>query len=266
MPDPQGKPPEPTGPSAFQTLFHYLFGGVVGATLGLAFATLVFYVSVLGFLYAEQPIHGAEPETVTIAQFPEMPFEPPIARVEFAPPEGKQDTAFDADYLGRCWRQISTSLDIRKVAWDLAAWAIAAAAFGLAVGFVGAILQIVLGYYWSPLLGILALLAALAGIGLFVAQDQLALSLPFDLNVEARLVIYAAVAALNLLWISVAGFRFRALLYILTTVVVGEGLKLGLPPQAWTTTALWHACLFLFIPAGYGWRAVERAQQKGIIA
>jgi len=266
MPQIQNQNSAPPGPSAMGTLVHYLIGGACGAVLGAVFAALVFYLTVLGFLYAQQPVQGADPETVNLPQLPDYPLEPPIARADFQPPEGKQDAALDTDYLKACWHQLMAPLDIKQVGMAFAAWAVAAAAFGLAVGLVGAVLQLLFGQYWSPLLGILALLAALAGIGLFVAQDQFAVQLPLDINIEARLIIYASVAALNLLWMSIAGFRFRALLFILATVVVGEAMKLGLPPAAWTTTALWHACLFFFIPAGYGWRAVERAQQKGILA
>ena len=89
--------------------------------------------------------------------------------------------------------------------------------------------------------------------------------MPFELDAQGRLLVYTAVAALNLWWISVAGFRFRALLFIVATAVVGEALQLGLPPAMWTTTALWHVSLFLFVPTGYAWLAVERGETKNII-
>ena len=252
-------------PSALQALVHYLVGGLVGALLGLAFAALVFYLVVLGFLYSQTPIHGATQETVILPNLADFPLTPPIAPVDLEPPEGKTDAAIDTDYLGACWQLLMTAVDARKVGSDLLAWAIVAGIFGLAMGLIGVLSHFAFGQYYSPIFGIVALLAALAGIGIFVSRIQFEIELPIQLNVEGRLIIYGAVAALNLLWLSVAGFRFRAILFILTTVLVGEGLTMGLPPETWTTTAMWHACLFLFVPTGYAWRVVERAKQKGIL-
>ena len=265
MVEPQAAPANPSGPSALRTLGHFLRGGLLGGVVGCAFAVLLFYLLVLGFLYAGQAVQGADQEKIAIPHLPDVVLTPPIAPVDLEPPSGKQDKAVDVDYLGACWGRIWEGIDLGKTWPTLAAWTGVAALFGLAIGLTGALLQLLLGHYWSPLLGVLALCTALAGIGVFVSRDQLPITLPFELDSQGRLLIYTAVATMNLWWISIAGFRFRALLFILATVLVGEALQLGLPPDKWTTTALWHACLFLFVPTGYAWLAVERGQTKNII-
>ncbi|GEM_PF-6409737 len=265
MAEAQAAPSSPPGPSALRTLAHFLRGGLLGGVVGLAFAALLFYLLVLGFLYAQQAVHGSGQEKIALPHLPDIVLTPPFTPVNLEPPTGKQEGAIDTDYLGACWRLVWETADLEKNWWTLAAWMGVAGLFGLAVGLIGAILQLLLGEYWSPLLGILALLTALAGTGVFISRDQFQLPLPFELDSQGRLLIYSVVASMNLWWISVAGFRFRALLFILATVVVGEALPLGLPPATWTTTALWHASLFLFVPAGYAWLAVERAQSKNII-
>ena len=266
MVEPQAATASPTGASFFGTLGHFIKGGLLGGALGLVFAGLVFYVLVIGFLYCEQPIHGAAQTAIAIPYVDGAVLTPPIAALDLEPPDGKQDKSIDMDYLAACWDLFWAAVDNPNVLRALAVWAAVAALFGLAVGVVGSLVRVAYGEYLSPLWGFFALLAALAGIGVLVAHFHYQMELPLPMDDQGRLLLYTAVTLMNLLWISTAGFRFRALLFILATVVVGEGLNLGLPPPAWTTTALWHACLFLFVPAGYGWLAVERGQDKGIIA
>lgn len=254
----------PAGPSAIHTLVHFLRGGLLGGIIGLAFAALLFCLLAVGFLYAGQTVHGAEQQNIVIPQVPQLTLTPPITAVDLEPPEGKQE-GFDAAHLEACWRLVLQAVEIQTTWWTLVSWAAVAGAFGFAVGLIGAILQLLLGHYWSPMFGVLALLAALAGIGLFVAHDHFQFSLPMELDAQGRLLVYTAVATVSLWWISIAGFRFRALLYVVATVLVGELLPHGLPPDQWTTTALWHFSVFLFVPTGYAWLAVERGQTKNII-
>jgi hypothetical protein len=261
----------PAGPSAMQTLVHYVRGGLIGGVFGLAFAALMFGLLLVGFLYAGQTIHGKEqpqivvPLQTVVPQLPQVVLTPPITAVDLEPPEGKQE-GFDAAYLEACWRLVWQAVEIETTWRTLLIWAAVAGAFGLVVGLIGALFKLIFSTYWSPVFGILAFLAAAAGIGLFVAHDYFQMTLPidFELDAQARLLVYAAVAALNLLWISIAGFRFRALLFIVLTVLAGELLPHGLPPDQWTTAMLWHVSVFLFVPTGYAWLAVERAEAKNI--
>src|SRR5262245_3875527 len=261
----------PTGPSAMQTLVHYVRGGLIGGIFCLSVSALFFGLLLVGFLYAGQTIHGKDqpqivvPLETVVPKAPSLVLTPPITAVDVEPPEGKQE-GFDAAYLEACWRLVWQAIEIESTWWTLVIWAAVAGAFGLAVGLIGALFKLIFSTYWSPLFGILAFLAAVAGIGLFVAHDYLQMTLPinFELDAQARLLVYAAVATLNLLWISIAGFRFRALLFIILTVLAGEVLPHGLPPDQWTTAMLWHFSVFLFVPTGYAWLAVERAEAKNI--
>lgn len=249
-----------------RALSHFVFAGVTSGVLGLAGSALVFYLLVLGLLYAEKPVHGSAQETIELPQVPEIVLTPPIGPVDLEPPPGKQPQWLDADYLSECFAALRSALEHDKLAWTLAAWAVAAGLFTMAVGFLAAIVRAVSSDALGPFFGLLALLTVLGAVGVLVARIHYQVELPFEFNAPGRLIVYAIVAAVNLLWISVVGFRLRALLFTLAAVLTGETLVLGIPAEACTTTALWHACIFLFVPAGYGWLVVERGEMKEIIA
>jgi len=248
-----------------RALTHFVFAGILSGVVGLAFSALVFYVLVLGLLYAEQPIQGSSQETIELPEVPGIVLTPPIAPLDLEPPAGKQAGWFDADYLSECFGVMRRGLEQDTLPWTLAAWAAVAAALAVAVGIVAAMVRAVSGNALGPFVGIVALLASVGAIGVLIAHFQYEIALPCDVNSESRLILYAVVAGVNLLWISIVGFRLRALLFILAVVLTGEALVLGIPPEACTTTALWRGCLFLCVPAGYGWLAVERGELKQII-
>lgn len=248
-----------------RALAHFLVAGLLTGVLGVAVSALVFYLTVLGLLHAEQPVHGSAQVSIELPQLAGVALTPPIRPVDLAPPPDKQPRWLDADYLRDCFGLLRSAVARDDLAWTMAAWAGTAALLAMAVGLLGATVRSVSGAAAGPFVGVLALLAAVAAGGVLIAHFQYQVVLPFDIDALGRLVLYAGVAALNLLWISIVGFRLRALLYTLATVLTGEALVLGFPPEAWTTTALWHACLFLCVPAGYGWLAVERGELKKVI-
>ena len=244
---------------------HFVFAGALSGVIGLAFSALVFYVLVLGLLYAEQPVQGSSQEKIELPELPDVVLTPPVARIDLEPPPGKQPGWLDTDHLSECFGVLRSALDQDNLAWTWAVWAVVAAAFAMAVGILGVTIRAVSGNRLGPIIGVLALLTAVGAIGVLIAHFQYQVELPYDVNSQGRLVVYAVVAGVNLLWISIVGFRLRALLFTLAVVLTGESLILGIPPAAWTTTALWHGCLFLCVPAGYGWLVVERAEMKKII-
>lgn len=248
-----------------RALAHFLVAGLLTGVLGVAVSALVFYLTVLGLLYAEQPVHGSAQESIALPRLAGVALTPPIRPVDLAPPPDKQPHWLDTDYLRECFGLLRGAVARDDLVWTLAAWTAAAALFAMAVGLLGATLRAVSADASGPFFGVVALLAAVAAAGVLLADFQFQIELPFDVNALGRLILYAVVAAASLLWISIVGFRLRALLYTLATVLTGEALVLGFPPEAWTTTALWHACLFLCVPAGYGWLAVERGELKKVI-
>jgi hypothetical protein len=248
-----------------RAMTHFVFAGALSGVVGLAFSALVFYVLVLGLLYSEQPVHGSAQETIELPEVADYMLTLPIAAIDLEPPPDRQPGWLDTDYLGECLGLLRIALAQENLAWTLTLWAVVAAGFAIAVGILGATLRAVSGIYFGPIIGVAALATALGVIGVLIAHFQYQVEMPYDLNSQGRLVLYAVAAGMNLLWISIVGFRLRALLFTLAAVVTGEILVLGIPPETCTTTALWHSCLFLFVPAGYGWLVVERAQMKEII-
>ncbi|MCI0681662.1 MAG: hypothetical protein L0Y71_06130 [Gemmataceae bacterium] len=246
---------------------HFLFAGLLSGFLGAAVAALLFYLLVLGLLYAERPVQGAAQEAIEVPHVSDVVLSPPIAAQDLTPPPGKLPQFFDGDYLNECFGLLQSAVDQNNVLWTLGAWAAAAMAFAVAIGVLGAVMRGISARILGPLFGILALLATLAGIGALVAHFYYQVEIPFEfeLNALGRLYLYAIVTGTSLLWISIVGFRLRALLFAVATVLTGEALVLGMPPDACTTTALWHVSLFVVVPAAYGWLAVERGELKQII-
>lgn len=254
-----------TKPTFGRTLGHFLFGGLKGGLVGLVLAALIFYIVVLGLLYAEQPVLGGAQESVPLPNLNGIALAPPIPANDYQPPALERTALFDGDYFLACWEKVWPEIATQDVGMMLLAWVGAACLGCMALGVLSTILRFIFFSAGGIVFGILAFVVTLAAIGALVAHFTFGHELPLELNVQGRLLLYAAVAVANLVWISMAGFRLRAVLYTLATVATGELLVLGLPTQALTTTALWHGCLFLFVPTGYAWLAVEKGQFKEII-
>jgi hypothetical protein len=266
MASPVSDAPPPSRIPLGAALRHFVVAGLLAGILGVVFSALVFYLLVLGLLYAEQPVHGANQVPLPIPHLPEIVLSPPLFALDLNPPPGKREEGFDSDYLGACARLIGEATWREDVGLTLLAWAAVTVAAALALGIVGLLIRLLLGARAGPFFGILALLVALAAMTLLVGCFRFHWQLPLDLDVPGRLVVYAAVALTGAIWITIVGFRFRAILLPVVTVLVGEALVFGLPPPVWTTTALWHFSLFLMVPTGYAWLVVERGEQKRVIA
>lgn len=262
MSEPAAGPSSTAAPGA---LGHFLLGALLSGIVGTALAGLVFYGLVVGFLYVEHTVHGANQERITIPELADVALTPPIASLDLVPPTGKQDAPFDIDYLGKCHRLAWDAVETGNVVPTLLAMAVAAAALCMSVGLVAALARRVVAAVCHAWLGGLALLAALTAAWVVFAHFHLAYEAPWQLNAQGRLLLYAAVAGVNLLWTSLAGSRLRAFLFTFGAALAGEIFVLGLPPERVTTTVLWHSCLFLFVPAAYGWIVVERGESKGFI-
>ncbi len=261
-----GAPSPLSGTPISLALRHFFVAGLLAGILGVAFSALVFYLVVLGLLYAEQPLHGAGQTAIAIPNLPEIALAPPLAAVDLTPPPGKRVEGFDTDYLGACARLVWEAAWREDAGLTLLAWAAAAVVAALAIGFVGLLLRLLIGIRIGPFFGILALLVSAAGILILVGRFHFQWELSFELDAPGRLVLYATVAGAGLLWITIVGFRVRALLFSVVTALVGEALVFGMPPPVWTTTAIWHVSLFLLVPTGYAWLVVERGEEKRLIA
>jgi hypothetical protein len=228
--------------SVFGALVHGLWAGVLGSLLGLVFACLCFWVTIASFLYFDKPVSAedAAPRLLPL----------PVAARQIDPPPGSKA---DKDYPLKCLAAVWQAVTDGAVGRALLGWFALGCLFGVPVSVCCQFARLLLSPAWGRFpeaASVLLLFGTTAALYLRPAADE-----------QVRLGFYGALLGLNLLWMSLTGFRLRALAYALAAVLAGELRGVAFPLAVIPATALWLGFLFVFFHASFAAFALEYAEK-----
>jgi hypothetical protein len=224
-------------------LGHGIWGGLVGTLVGVFFAALCFWVAIAGSLYGNVPVNAE-----VVAQ--RRPFPLAVAAQQIQPPEGPKDQ----EYMKKCAGAVWGAVAHRDVALSLLYWFLAGFFFGVPASLCCQVLRALLSPVWGKFLESLAIILMFAGLVTIYVRP--------GTEEHVRLALYLMVLALNLVWMSLTGFRFRSLLYSLAVVLAGELRDEVFPLVVIPGTAFWYGFLFFFLHAGYGAFVLESRERQ----